>query len=145
MLDREFFTKLGANVRDKYRKHIFAKARDVYSKSFKGYTQDYKKYKSKGDNFRQMREYANTHAPVFTGDLLRDYGMIGKPTNTGFKIGWASQGAKIKWLKKLGRVLTSPEQPLPRGIIQYIQTQGHSYIKKKLGPNKTTTYKIGRK
>ena len=51
MLDREFFTKLGANVRDKYRKHIFAKARDVYSKAFKGYTQDYKKYKSKGDNF----------------------------------------------------------------------------------------------
>ena len=144
MLDREFFTKLGANVRDKYRKHIFAKARDVYSKSFKGYTQDYKKYKSKGDNFRQMREYANTHAPVFTGDLLRDYSLI-KTMRNGFQIGWIKDGAKVTWLKKMGRVLTSPDQPLPRGIIQYIQTQGHSYIKKKLGKNKTTIHKIGKK
>ena len=129
MLDREFFTKLGANVRDKYRKHIFAKARDVYSKSFKGYTQDYKKYKSKGDNFRQDRNFANTHAPVFTGDLLRDYSLI-KTMRNGFQIGWIKDGAKVTWLKKMGRVLTSPDQPLPRGIIQYIQTQGHSYIKK---------------
>jgi len=144
MLDREFFTKLGANVRDKYRKHIFAKARDVYSKAFKGYTQDYKKYKSKGDNFRQMRKYANTHAPVFTGDLLRDYSLI-KTSTSGFQIGWIKDGAKVTWLKKMGRVLTSPDQPLPRGIIQYIQTQGHSYIKKKLGKNKTTIHKIGKK
>jgi len=144
MLDREFFTKLGANVRDKYRKHIFAKARDVYSKSFKGYTQDYKKYKSKGDNFRQDRNFANTHAPVFTGDLLRDYSLI-KTMKNGFQIGWTKDGAKVEWLKKMGRVLTSPDQPLPRGIIQYIQTQANGYIKKRLGPNKTTTYRIGKK
>ena len=145
MLDREFFTKLGANVRDKYRKHIFAKARDVYSKAFKGYTQDYKKYKSKGDNFRQMRKYANTHPPVFTGELLNDFGSQFVVKNNGVELGWASQGAKVEWLKKMGRVLTSKDQPLPTGIIQYIQTQGHSYIKKKLGPNKTTIHKIGRK
>ena len=143
MLDKKFFDRVGLRVRDKYRKHIFAKARDVYGKAFKGYTDPYKKMKSKGNNFRQDRTYANTHAPVFTGDLLRDYGMIGTPSSTGFKIGWTSQGAKIKWLKKLGRVLTSSDQPLPKGIMRYIDAEVHRFIKNKVCKKKTTIHKIG--
>ena len=49
MFSTKFFTKLGANVRDKYRKHIFAKARDVYGKSFKGYTSSYGARKRTGN------------------------------------------------------------------------------------------------
>ncbi len=45
----------------------------------------------------------------------------------------------------MGRVLTTPQQPLPDGVISYLSKEAHGYIKKKLGPNKTTTYKIGRK
>ena len=45
----------------------------------------------------------------------------------------------------MGRVLTSSRQPLPDGVIKYLSTEAHSYIKKKLGPSKTTTHRIGRK
>ena len=143
MLDKKFYTKLGANVRDKYRKHIFAKARDVYSRAFKGYTTEYGQRKKANKFKRQHGRSLNTKAPILTGDLLRDYSLI-KTMRNGFQIGWIKDGAKVTWLKKMGRVLTSPDQPLPRGIIQYIQTQGHSYIKKKLGPNKTTRHRIGK-
>ena len=30
MLDKTFFTKVGPNARDRYREHIFGKAKDVY-------------------------------------------------------------------------------------------------------------------
>ncbi len=144
MLDKKFYTKLGANVRDKYRKHIFAKARDVYSRAFKGYTTEYGQRKKANKFKRQHGRSLNTKAPILTGDLLNDFGSHFVVKNNGVEIGWASQGAKVEWLKKLGRVLTTSNQPLPKGIIQYIQTQGHSYIKKKLGPNKTTRHRIGK-
>ena len=47
MLDLQFFIKIGANVRDRYREHIFGSdasaeyikpARDIYGKKFKGYS-----------------------------------------------------------------------------------------------------------
>ena len=35
MLDKMFFLKIGPNVRDRYRKHIFQDAKDVFGKPFK--------------------------------------------------------------------------------------------------------------
>ena len=142
MLDTKFFIRVGANVRDKYRKHIFAKARDVYGKSFKGYSKEYgdakRANKFKGQSGRSL----NTNAPILTGALLNDFTLI-KTMSNGFQLGWAAQGAKIKWLKKLGRVLTEPNQPLPKGIIQYISSEVRPYINKKL-PKGKKTYRIGR-
>ena len=40
---------------------------------------------------------------------------------------------------------SAPQQPMPIGVIKYLHNEAHGYIKKRLGPNKTTTYKIGRK
>ena len=145
MLDKKFFIKLGANVRDKYRKHIFAKARDVFGKSFKGYSKDYGEAK-RGNKFKGQRsKFKGTTAPVLTGQLLNDFGSHFVPKQNGVELGWSVQGAKVKWLAKLGRVLTTPNQPLPKGIVKYIEVQASSYIKKKMKPKKKTTkYVIGK-
>ena len=144
MLDAKFFIRIGANVRNRYRKHIFQDAKDVFGKPFKAYTSKYGQNKRANKFKRQASQYANSNAPVLTSDLLRDYSLI-KTMRNGFQIGWATLGARVEALKKLGRVLTTPQQPLPDGVISYLSKEAHGYIKKKLGPNKTTTYKIGRK
>ena len=144
MLDKIFFLKVGPNVRDRYRDHIFKKALDVFGKPFKAYTSKYGERKRANKFKRQASQYANSKAPVLTSDLLRDYSLI-KTASRGFQIGWASLGARVEGLKKMGRVLTSSRQPLPDGVIKYLHNEAHSYIKKRLGPNKTTTYKIGKK
>ena len=144
MLDLQFFLKIGPRVRDRYRDHIFRNAKDVFGKPFKAYTSKYGQNKRANKFKRQASQYANTNAPVLTSDLLRDYSLI-KTASKGFQIGWTTLGARVEWLKKLGRVLTTPQQPLPEKVISYLSKEAHGYIKKKLGPNKTTTYKIGRK
>ncbi len=147
MLDKKFWTEVGPNVRDKYRKHIFRKARDVYSRAFKGYTSSYKEFKQKGNNKRQMSEFANSHAPVFTGDLLRDFGTVYKETNNGFTMGWSTYGARIEQLAKRGRFLSTDDQPLPTGIINYMMGRAKPFTDKKLKRllPKSKTYKIGKK
>ena len=144
MLDKIFFLKVGPNVRDRYRDHIFKKALDVFGKPFKAYTSKYGERKRANKFKRQASQYAGTNAPVLTSDLLRDYSLI-KTASRGFQIGWASLGARVEGLKKMGRVLTSSRQPLPDGVIKYLHNEAHSYIKKRLGPNKTTIHRIGRK
>ena len=144
MLDAKFFIRIGANVRDRYRKHIFQDAKDINDKQFKAYSAEYGARK-RADKFkRQASQYKNSKAPVLTSDLLRDYSLV-KTMKNGFQIGWTTLGARVEWLKKMGRVLTSKSQPMPDGVIKYLHNEAHGYIKKRLGPNKTTTYKIGRK
>ena len=144
MLDKIFFLKVGPNVRDRYRDHIFKKALDVFGKPFKAYTSKYGERKRANKFKRQASQYANSNAPVLTSDLLRDYSLI-KTMSRGFQIGWTTLGARVEALKKMGRVLTSKSQPMPDGVIRYLHSEAHTYIKKRLGPNKTTTYKIGKK
>ena len=144
MLDKIFFLKVAPNVRDRYREHIFKKALDVFGKPFKAYTSKYGQAKRANKFKRQASQYAGTNAPVLTSDLLRDYSLI-KTASRGFQIGWTTLGARVEWLKKMGRVLTSKSQPMPDGVIKYLNNEAHSYIKKRLGPNKTTTYRIGKK
>tara|TARA_R110002096_G_scaffold170495_1_gene342920 strand:+ start:73 stop:507 length:435 start_codon:yes stop_codon:yes gene_type:complete len=144
MLDAAFFRRIGPNVRDRYRKHIFQDAKDVFGKPFKAYESKYGQAKRANKFKRQASQYANSNAPVLTSDLLRDYSLI-KTATSGFQIGWTSLGARVEWLKKMGRVLTTKSQPMPDGVITYLHKEAHGYIKKRLGKNKTTTYKIGKK
>ena len=148
MLDATFFRKIGPNVRDRYRKHIFQDAKDVYGRAFKSYTAEYGARK-RADKFpRQASQYASSKAPVLTSDLLRDYSLV-KTMRDGFQIGWATFGARVQWLAKLGRVLTHPNQPLPKGVQSYLFKEAEKYNGKGLikifGKNKTTKHKIGKK
>ena len=126
MLDATFFRKVGPEIRDLYRTAIFENAKDVFGKPFKAYTSKYGQNKRANKFKRQASQYANTNAPVLTSDLLRDYSLI-KTMRNGFQIGWTKS------------------QPMPQGVIVYLNSQANRYIKKRLGPNKTTRYKIGRK
>ena len=143
MLDDIFFLKVGPNVRDRYRKHIFEDAKDVYGKPFNKYSKEYGERKRANKFKRQSSQYANSNAPVLTSDLLRDYSLI-KTSRGGFQIGWISLGARVQHLKDMKRVLTTPQQPLPEKVIQYLNIESHKYIKKKLGPNKTTIHRVGK-
>ena len=144
MLDKKFFLKVGPNVRDRYRKHIFQDAKDVYDKPFDKYSTKYGERKRANKFKRQSSQYAGSTAPVLTSDLLRDYSLI-KTSRGGFQIGWVSQGFKVKSLEKKGRVLTAPDQPLPKDEIKFLDREANKYIKKGLGKSKTTRHRIGRK
>ena len=148
MLDLKFFLRVGPNTRDRYRKHIFQDAKDVYDKPFK----DYKKNKKgisiygqrkRANKFkRQASQYAGSKAPVLTSDLLRDFSLI-KTTSGGFQLGFTTYGARVKHLKKMGRVLSASNQPLPDGVIKYLSKEARLYINKKL-PKGKKTYRIGK-
>ena len=146
MLDREFFQKEGANTRDRYRDHIFRKAKDIKGSTFKPYkSKEYAQRKQAG-KFKRFTKGDKPTSPVLTGDLLRDYSLV-EVSNNGFAIGWIAQGAKVEWLKDNGRVLTTSKQPLPEKILKNLFSKANLYIKKqtkKKIPNKTVKHKIGK-
>ena len=146
MLDTKFFIKVGPNIRDRYREHIFKKAKDINGKSFsKIYSKGYaKRKKAGGKGFRGGFPF---NAPVASGDLLKDYSLI-KTMSNGFQIGWSTFGARVEWLANLGRVLTTSAKPLPNKVLKFLIKEANTYIKKKsdkLIPKKTTIHKIGKK
>ena len=145
MLDTKFWLRVGPNVRDRYREHIFGKAKDVFGRKFKGYSKEYGSMKRANKFKRQASKYANTTAPVLTSDLLRDFSLI-KSTN-GFSIGWTTYGARVESLNKRGRVLSSDKQPLPKGVINYMMKQAEPYTDKRLKKiiPKSKTIRIGKK
>ena len=142
MLDKTFFTKVGPNARDRYREHIFGKAKDVYGKPFKGYSREYGTAKRANKFKRQASQYSGTTAPVLTSDLLRDFSLV-KTSSGGFQLGFTTFGARVQHLKKMGRVLSDKNQPLPDGVIQYLSKEARLYINKKL-PKGKKTYRIGK-
>ena len=142
MLDTKFFLRVGPNARDRYRKHIFQDGKDVFGKSFKTYSKEYGERKRANKFKRQASQYAGSKAPVLTSDLLRDFSLI-KTTSGGFQLGWTTYGARVKHLKKMGRVLSASNQPLPDGVIKYLSKEARLYINKKL-PKGKKTYRIGK-
>ena len=145
MFSAKFFTKLGANVRDKYRKHIFDDGKDVNDDLFKEYSDEYGEQKRANSFKRQDSKYASKISPVLTGDLMRDL-ALSKVTNTGFFIGWNVWGSKVISLNKQGREITTKDKPLPDSVVKFMDKKAESYIHKThIKPNcKTTKHKIGK-
>ena len=146
MLDRKDFIKIGDNVRDNYRTHIFTKGLDVNNKKFKGYKEPYGSMK-RGNKFKlQSSKYANSTAPVLTESLLEDYSLV-RTTSGGFQIGWIKSGRVVDSLNKRGRVLTSNKRPLPDKVANYLLDQAEDYGDTKLKNMfpKSKTIKIGKK
>ena len=169
MLDRKFFDKNAANIVARYRKFIFdpagggAKARQVDGRT-------YPKYSKKGENVgwrtigtgenrkavfidsyankkksaklkRSDSEFAQSNAPVLTGDLLKDFQGF-KLIGGGFRFGTPTQGGKVKSLAKLGRLISSNSKPIPDKVAKYIIKQADKYAIKRLGKNKGGTFNI---
>ena len=142
MLDKKDFIKIGANVRDNYRTHIFTKGLDVNDRKFRGYKEPYKSLKQAGKLKRQATQFANSTAPILTTDLLRDYGSVYSTSSKGFKMGWSISGGKIKGLQKRGRLLTTTQKALPDAVAKFLDNEIDKTIKKKLGGDTTTIHKI---
>ena len=139
-INANFFRTLGANVRDRYREHIFGKAKDVHGKPFKKYSSKYAERKVANKFKRQASNYASSKAPVLTSDLLRDFSLI-RTSRGSFELGWVTHGAKVKWLAKVGRELTTKRQPFPDKLNKYMEREVFKAIEKSL-PNKTTRHKL---
>ena len=157
MLDAKFYRRVGPNVRDRYRKHIFGsdasakyvqQAKDVYGKKFKPYKKNKKgisvyAQRKRADKFdRQASSFKNSTNPVLSSDLLRDFSLIRTSPN-GFQIGWNEHGAIINHLAEMGRVLTADNQPLPNKVIRYLSKEAGLYMNKQM-PKGTKTYRIGK-
>ena len=142
MLDHQFFKEVGTQIREAYRTHVFSKGLDVNDKSFpSNYNPKYKALKQAGKLPRQQKGFGKLNSPIVSTDLLRDFGTIYKTSSTGFQMGWSSQGAKVKWLKDMKRVLTTKQQALPSAIVKLLDREQEKYVNKKFGPNKTFRYK----
>ena len=146
MLDNKFFLKVGPKVRDRYRKHIFEDAKDVYDKKFKTYEEPYGSRKRANKFKRQASKYANTTAPVLTTDLLRHFRLI-RTSENGFQFGFITRGSVVQSLNKRGRVLSAKIQPLPQSTINYILEEAKKFTDKKLKTiiPKSKTIKVGKK
>ena len=144
LFDKEFWDKLGANLVNRYRHHIFnnTNPRDAYGQPFKQpYSAGYEKSKKTGAMFRQDSSYANSYAPYLTGDLYKDLDYTVDSKNNAIYIGWNAQANKIDWLKKNGRILTDAKYPLPKDVIDKTLSALNKELKKTM-PKGTHHIKI---
>ena len=150
MLDKKFFDSIDSEVVEKYRRHIFVGAKDVKGRKFKGYSKLYGE-KKRAKAFKvQWDKYANSKAPVLTGGLLKDFNRTGvKTSSTSMEFGWSIFGARVEHLRDMGRVLTSKDTPIPKGVDRYLRKEAAKYIfkglKKEFGNNKIIKLNIGKR
>ena len=119
MLSLKFMDKMSMKLRKLYESHTFQRGKDVYGRPFKAYSKEYGERKRANSFKNQSAQFANTTSPVLTGDLMGDSTEFATPTSFGLR--FASHGAKFKNLKKMGRVLSDTNQPLPKTIIKIIE------------------------
>lgn len=137
MLDSKFFRKINAEVIMRYRKHIFDPAgggkgaKDVYGKSYKGYSSGYSKAKKTGQLKRQEAKFSDSNAPVLSGDLYKDFQLI-KLGRSGFTFGNLARQSTVKYLSGMGRKITAENKPLPDKVGKYIIAEANKYVKKEL-------------
>ena len=152
MLDKVFFSKLGAEVKMMYRKLIFdpkgggKKAKDVYGKAYKKYSSGYSSVKKAGklkgiDGTPQDRLFKESKAPVLTGELMNKFQAI-QSTSRGFGFGATTQRGKIKHLANMGRVVSSNAKPVPDDVAEFIMDEMTKDVK---GAFKKIRKKIKRK
>ena len=141
MLSLSFLDKMNMKVRKLYESHTFKRGKDVYGNPFKAYSKEYGERKRSNTFKNQAAEFANTTSPVLTGDLMGDSTEFS--TANSFGLRFASHGAKFKNLKKMGRVLSDTNQPLPKTILKIIEQDVGKEISKQF-KNKTTKITLGK-
>ena len=65
------------------------------------------------------------------------------------EFGWSIFGARVEHLRDMGRVLTSKDTPIPKGVDRYLRKEAAKYIfkglKKEFGNNKIIKLNIGKR
>ena len=141
MLNLKFMDAMALKVRKKYVDHIFKKGKDVHDSPFEQYSDAYGDRKRANKFKRQAGGYANRITPVLTGDLMGD--ALPFATTTTFGIRFASHGGKVIGLAKMGRDLSTPNQPFPKNVLTMIDKDVAREISKQF-KNKTTKVVLGK-
>tara|TARA_R100000655_G_scaffold36591_4_gene71014 strand:+ start:3972 stop:4424 length:453 start_codon:yes stop_codon:yes gene_type:complete len=138
MLNRKFFSSIASNVVARYRKHIFdpagggKKAKQVTGIPYPStYSDKYSIAKKSAKLKRSDSKFSKSNAPVLTGDLLRDFQGFNLISG-GFRFGTPTQGGKVQNLTRLGRVIATDKNPLPKEVDKYVMSQADKYVKKEL-------------
>ena len=101
--------------------------------------------KAKGTGKRQWSKFKDSRAPVFTGDLLRDF-RFRSVDDSGFTFGTVAWGGKVKSLNKMGREISTDSQPMPEATIKLFESlvdeAMDKELQKKIGKPKVKKYKI---
>lgn len=158
MLDKGFFRILIKELPMKYRKYIFnppsgRAAKNVYGREYPTYSTfpskwasmgmrksakdlipkggiSYADAKKTGQMKRQASSFANSTAPVLSGDLLKDFvatnsGLL----SDGMGFGNITELGKVKNLEKQGRAIATSDRPLPKPVEKWIMGEADRYSK----------------
>jgi len=136
---KEYFRRIGKNVRDLFRDQVFVKGKDIDDAPFRQYTPAYAKLKQSGKLFRAGASVST--APIASGDLSRDFGSHFKISERSLEIGWSVHGRKIGWLRDMDRNITKKDEPFTKSIRDYILSSFKKEIKRQ-NPDKVRHYKI---
>ena len=122
MLSKSFFDRLGKKVIKMYKAHIFDRATDIRGNRFKGYSPKYGAKKRAGQLTGQFSGSASTTAPMVTKAFYNDLKLRNVSTK-GFRLKWSSRGERVNHLAKMGRVVTTDDQPFPTDVVLEIDRQ----------------------
>ena len=135
MLDKGFFKILIKELPMRYRKYIFnppsgRAAKNVYGREYPAYSTKYEIAKKTGQMKRQASSFANSTAPVLSGDLLKDFvatnsGLL----SDGMGFGNITELGKVKNLEKQGRAIATSDRPLPKPVGKWIMGEADRYSK----------------
>jgi len=149
MIDNKFWKKYAIEIVAEYREKIFdfkgggKGAKNVFGKNYPSkYSEPYGTNKKNKTLPRRNARFANSNAPVLTGDLARDFQGIDMLPD-GFKFGTPTRGSVVKNLESLKRPISTRSQPIPKKVEDFIIDLANKYVKKKLGKIKGRTFNIG--
>ena len=172
VFNKKFWDHFGHVAVNAYRHHIFDKTNPKmandrpfpsYSKrGSKWVTMNVKKEFKKdapkeGYSYEQAKQgnmlirldggYANSKAPVLSGDLWEDTTHSVDAKNDTIYIGWNAHADKVKWLRDMNpkRILTSKQYPFPKKITEKKLMKLFDRELKRVMPKGTHTITIGKK
>ena len=149
LFNKDFWNHFGSVAVNAYRDYIFDKSNPRMSndRPFPNYSDKYKKQKATGNIKLQNQSFANSKAPLLTGDLMRNTNHSTDAKNNAIYIGWNAEANKVKWLREMDRprILTSKAHPFPKKITgQKLMKLFNQHLKKVM-PKGTRTTTIGKK
>jgi hypothetical protein len=144
MISIKAYERIGFKALRMFKDIIFSKQKDVKGNKFKRYGKKYGERKRAGELPLQTPPTKTTRAPIVSGNFKNDF-QFRKATKNGFRLGWASYGQIVKGLNKMGRQVTTKDDPFPKDVMHMIDRQLDLEIKKALGKtHKNITIKIGK-
>ena len=167
VFNKKFWDHFGHVAVNAYRHHIFdktnpkmandrpfpnysTKGADVGFRTINGkkvFIDSYANRKKTGKLFRQDESFANSKAPVLSGDLWEDTKPDVDAKNDTIYIGWTAHADKVKWLRDMNpkRILTSKQYPFPKKITEKKLMKLFDRELKRVMPKGTHTITIGKK